>query len=240
MTSRPKHVASLSDKIAGLKFMQRAKATQSKDQPGPSSSSSLVALSEPQDDPQEDINDEHWSLPIPKTHHMKQSGSSTSLLSHEPGWNAWLIEAEDEVPASEAALAPAWSSRRSFGTWVKKKKKKVPRSNDSKKSGGSEDDEESYKDSSDEESNASDNEYLKNKGFIKPGQKQAMSDLSSLKSISDKPSIKKERTSSSGEKRNDKRREQDKGIKRSNKDSLSGFPDGNDKPSKKNKKPKTR
>lgn len=234
MTSRPKHVGSLSDKIAGLKFMQRAQATLKQVQPGASSSSSVIALSEPQDDPQvqKDINEEHWSLPASKNHRMEQG-----TISHEPGWNAWLIEADD-VPGSEAK--GALSSRRSFGTWVtkkkKKKKEKTSTSPGSKESAESEDDM-SYKDSSDEESNASDNGYLKSKGFIKPGQKQAMSDLSSFKSISDKQG--KGIVPQTGDKRKDQRREKDKGMKRKSRDSLSGFPNDNGKPPKKNKKPKT-
>lgn len=164
MASRPKHVASLSDKIAGLKFMQRAKAVQDQhQQAGPSSTTSTatqVSMAPRNEVVQkysaepEDINEEHWSLPVSRHSTIKQSTSSTSVITHEPGWNAWLNEAEDSQPSASTA-APRLSSRRSFGTWTKKRKSKEPSTSDTKRSQTPLSDEESLKDSSDDDSDAS-------------------------------------------------------------------------------------
>ena len=120
-------MSSLSDKIAGLKFMQRAKAIQEKEQPA----------SSPQEQPSghsrdeatnasvaegEEANEEHWVLP--GTHAVKKGVTASSSISHEPGWNAWLdAEAEGQNDESKP------TTRRLFGAWVKKgrKHKEIPK-----------------------------------------------------------------------------------------------------------------
>lgn len=166
MSSRPKHVSSLSDKIAGLKFMQRAKAVQDQhQQPQPSSSiasSGTLEAKVPRDEavkrhavePEDDANEEHWSLPVSRHTPIKHIASSTSIVSHEPGWNAWLSGADDTLP-SASTTALGMSSRRSFGSWLKKRKSKEGSPSDKKRSQTPESEGQSDKDSSNESSESS-------------------------------------------------------------------------------------
>ncbi|UZJ51900.1 hypothetical protein CBS101457_001220 [Exobasidium rhododendri] len=136
MADRPKHVASLSDKIAGLKFMQRAKAVQEKNQPAPDQTVIASSSSRTEKDRKgaqrrdtvvvddNDANEEHWSLSNPVYHPQKRSSTNTSTISHEPGWNAWLDEVDEETRTSKSRGEEDdnVSVRRTFGAWLGKRK----------------------------------------------------------------------------------------------------------------------
>jgi hypothetical protein len=136
MATRPKHVSSLSDKISGLKFMQRAKAVQEKKQAGPSESTSTVRLQdaerdgherEPENGNQKDLNEEHWVLPRAKVDQLKRTASVTSTISHEPGWNAWLIDAEEGgggATINDEEANATTTTRKVFGSWIRKGRKR--------------------------------------------------------------------------------------------------------------------
>lgn len=71
---------------------------------------------------EQDTNEEHWILPSQSTSaRLKRKASITSHVSHESGWNAWLLEADDgeqiEEPENTSAI-------RVYGTWRKKQKRK--------------------------------------------------------------------------------------------------------------------
>lgn len=145
--ARPAHVTSLSGKVQGLKFMQRAAAANGPTSPSSSSTTAANARAsssskadaskgsttaddaEPQTENRQgaarfvvqDGNDEHWGF---------AGASSTSAYDHgesadQPaaqGWNTWLLSRA----ADEDAAKPVTSSRSMYG----KAKQRAHTSND--------------------------------------------------------------------------------------------------------------
>lgn len=226
MTSRPKHVSSLSDRIAGLKFMQRGKAVQDQQQSPGSSSLASIKPEEKQvviedniagTDETETANEEHWTLP--SSHTWKQSTSTNAIISHEPGWNAWLFEAEDGTLTGSQENSRV-TTRKCFGTWGKKARgTKEEVSGDVKDSDSGLEDDESV-DISSEEQQEKPSKTRQGAGFVKPG------------SITEKSTKKaKQSVNTPTSPSHNKGQRSDKEKKRKSKEGarplLSGFPEQN-------------
>lgn len=192
--------------------MQRAKAVQEQHQ-SPGSSSSLASIkpeekqiaiedSTASTDEPEGANDEHWTLPSTSRQVLKQSAStSSSLISHEPGWNAWLFEAEDGR-LDGAEESGRVTTRRSFGSCVKKVKTKKKESSEEEKDAKSDEGGENY--SSEEQEKPI--KIPKGTGFVKPGsikEKQEKRGKHHAKALAS-PSHERDQRSDKGKKRKSK------------------------------------
>jgi hypothetical protein len=177
MSGRSAKVSSLSDKIQGLKFMQRAAASsssgKSEEKAGANGkgkqAEGLDNNGEDGDSLMNREESEQWSLRKPSiSTAAKRTQGRNSKIVAEPGWNHWLGSLLDDREDNSG------QARMVFGSWAEKEKKRKKREIDAEsekaengmESEGSEG--KTAEDQSDEDADL-EKATVKHKEFIKPG-----------------------------------------------------------------------
>lgn len=183
MSARSAKVPSLSDKIQGLKFMQRAtasavaksgaKANEEQVRNG-QESRQQTDLTEtarehvhPEEHRESEEAGERWTLSQPRVVESSAERRAGGRIVAEPGWNQWLGHLLDHSEGKEDGAEQSKESRMIFGTWAEARRKRKATLEDADGEG-----DDSFSASSEAQSDderLSERAKAAERGFIKPG-----------------------------------------------------------------------